>query len=62
MEQLSKHQKIAALYDLVISITDPADCKALFEDLVKLPARDPLLRVKRRKAILLTEVELDKFL
>ena len=33
MEQLNKQQKIAALYDLLVSISDPADCKALFEDL-----------------------------
>ena len=33
MEQLSKHQKIDALFKLIASITDPADCKALFQDL-----------------------------
>lgn len=33
MEQLSKHQKTAALFELIASITDPADCKALFQDL-----------------------------
>ena len=33
MEQLSKQQKIDALYELIVSITDPADCKALFHDL-----------------------------
>ena len=33
MEQLSKHQKIDALFELIASITDPADCKALFQDL-----------------------------
>ena len=33
MEQLSKHQKTDALYELIASITDPADCKALFQDL-----------------------------
>lgn len=33
MEQLSKHQKTDALFDLIASITDPADCKALFQDL-----------------------------
>ena len=30
---LSKQDKINALYELLIGITDPADCKALFEDL-----------------------------
>ena len=33
MCQLDKHQKINALYELIASITDPADCKALFQDL-----------------------------
>lgn len=33
MEQLSKEQKINALFELIGSITDPADCKALFQDL-----------------------------
>ena len=33
MEQLSKHQKMDALFELVASITDPNDCKALFQDL-----------------------------
>lgn len=33
MEQLDKHQKISALYELIASITDPADCRALFQDL-----------------------------
>ena len=33
MEQLSKHQKTDALYALIASITDPADCKVLFQDL-----------------------------
>ncbi len=33
MAQLDKHQKINALYELIASITDPADCKALFQDL-----------------------------
>ena len=33
MEQLSKHQKTAALFELITNITDPADCKALFQDL-----------------------------
>ena len=33
MEQLDKHQKITALYELIASITDPADCRALFQDL-----------------------------
>ena len=33
MEQLSKHQKTDALFELIASITDPADCKALFQDL-----------------------------
>ena len=30
---LSKQDKINALYDLIAQITDPADCKALFQDL-----------------------------
>ena len=30
---LSKQEKIDALYELIVSITDPADCKALFQDL-----------------------------
>ena len=30
---MDKHQKIHALYALIASITDPADCKALFQDL-----------------------------
>ena len=33
MEQLSKQQKIDALFELIVSITDPADCKAFFHDL-----------------------------
>ena len=33
MEQLSKHQKTDELFALIASITDPADCKALFQDL-----------------------------
>jgi len=33
MEQIQKHQKIDALYELIASVTDPADCKALFQDL-----------------------------
>ena len=33
MAPLSKHQKIDALFELIASITDPADCKALFQDL-----------------------------
>ena len=33
MAQLDKHQKIDALYELIASISDPADCKALFQDL-----------------------------
>ena len=33
MEQLDKQQKITALYDLIASISDPADCRALFQDL-----------------------------
>ena len=33
MAQLDKHQKIDALFELIASITDPNDCKALFLDL-----------------------------
>ena len=33
MEQLSKHQKIDALFELIANTTNPADCKALFQDL-----------------------------
>ena len=33
MELLDKYQKIDALFDLIARITDPADCKALFQDL-----------------------------
>ena len=33
MCQLDKSQKINALFELIASITDPADCKALFQDL-----------------------------
>ena len=33
MELLSKHQKIDALFELIANTTDPADCKALFQDL-----------------------------
>ena len=33
MCQLDKSQKIDALFELIASITDPADCKALFQDL-----------------------------
>ena len=33
MEQLDKHQKISALYELIANITDPEDCRALFQDL-----------------------------
>ena len=30
---LSKQEKIDSLYELIVSITNPADCKALFQDL-----------------------------
>ena len=30
---LSKQEKIKALYELIAQINDPADCKALFQDL-----------------------------
>ena len=30
---MDKQQKIAALYELIAGITDPKDCKALFQDL-----------------------------
>lgn len=33
MTQLDKQQKITALYELIASISDPADCRALFQDL-----------------------------
>ena len=33
MCQLDKSQKIDALFELIASITDPCDCKALFQDL-----------------------------
>jgi len=33
MCQQDKSQKINALFDLIASITDPDDCKALFQDL-----------------------------
>ena len=33
MEQLDKQQKITALYELIAGISDPADCRALFQDL-----------------------------
>ena len=33
MEQLSKQQKIDALFELIANISDPVDCKALFQDL-----------------------------
>ena len=33
MCQLDKSQKIDALFELIASISDPADCKALFQDL-----------------------------
>ena len=33
MEQSPKQQKIAALYELIAGITDPDDCRALFQDL-----------------------------
>ena len=33
MEQSSKQQKIADLYELIAGITDPNDCRALFQDL-----------------------------
>ena len=33
MCQLDKSQKIDALFELIASITDPNDCKALFQDL-----------------------------
>ena len=33
MCQQDKNQKIDALFELIASITDPADCKALFQDL-----------------------------
>ena len=33
MCQLDKQQKINALFELIASITDPNDCKALFQDL-----------------------------
>ena len=33
MCQQDKSQKIDALFELIASITDPSDCKALFQDL-----------------------------
>ena len=33
MEQSPKQQKIADLYELIAGITDPNDCRALFQDL-----------------------------
>ena len=33
MCQLNKQQKINALFELIAGITDPNDCKALFQDL-----------------------------
>ena len=33
MEQLDKQQKITALYELIAGISDPTDCRALFQDL-----------------------------
>ncbi len=33
MAQLSKQEKIHALFELIARTTDPADCKALFQDL-----------------------------
>ena len=33
MCQLDKQQKINALFELIVSITDPNDCNALFQDL-----------------------------
>ena len=33
MDALSKSEKIDALFELIANITDPADCKALFQDL-----------------------------
>ena len=33
MCQLDKNQKINALFELIAGITDPDDCKALFQDL-----------------------------
>lgn len=33
MCQLDKQQKIGALFELIAGITDPGDCKALFQDL-----------------------------
>ena len=33
MEQMSKQQRIEYLYRMITSIEDPADCRALFEDL-----------------------------
>lgn len=33
MCQLDKQQKTNALFELIASITDPEDCKALFQDL-----------------------------
>lgn len=33
MAQMNKTQKIDAMFALIASITDPADCKALFQDL-----------------------------
>ena len=33
MAQLTKQQKTDALFELIATITDPADCKALFQDL-----------------------------
>ena len=33
MCQLDKSQKIDALFELIASITDPKDCKSLFQDL-----------------------------
>ena len=33
MDQSPKQQKISALFELIAGITDPADCRALFQDL-----------------------------
>ena len=33
MAQTDKQKKIDALFDLIANIADPADCKALFQDL-----------------------------
>lgn len=33
MEQTAKQQKITALFELITTIQDPEDCRALFQDL-----------------------------